>query len=118
MPTVYIKSVPSSEWSRTGWDSTTTYNVGDRVSHDSIYHVCIKSHSSSMPQANGDTYWVRTGSSPEFPYYAADGRLDNNTIGDVYLETINARYRGSAGIVWDHATESGTTPGEIVFEDG
>lgn len=71
-----------------------------------------------MPQANGDTYWVRTGSSPEFPYYAADGRLDNNTVGDVYLETINARYRGSAGIVWDHATESGTTPGEIVFEDG
>lgn len=122
MPTVYVKRVPSSEWSRTVWDANTTYNVGDRVSHDdgiaNRYYECIQSHSSSIPQTNGDTYWARIGSSPEFPYHATDGRLDNYNTGDVYLESINARYTGSAGVIWNHATESGSTPGEIILEDG
>ena len=122
MPTVYVKRVPSSEWSRTVWDTNTTYNVGDRVSYDdgidNRYYECIQSHSSSIPQTNGDTYWVRIGSSPEFPYHATDGRLDNHNSGDVYLETVNLRYTGSAGMIWNHATESGSTPGEIILEDG
>ena len=122
MPTVYVKRVPSSEWSRTVWDTNTTYNVGDRVSYDdgidNRYYECIQSHSSSSPQTNGDTYWVRIGSSPEFPYHATDGRLDNHNSGDVYLETVNLRYTGSAGMIWNHATESGSTPGEIILEDG
>ena len=123
MPTVYVKSVPSSEWSRTVWDSATTYDVGDRVSYDdgtlNRYYECIQSHSSSVPQTNGDTYWARIGSSPEFPYYAGDGRLDSYTSGDVYLETINSRYASaSSGVIWNHATEFGSTPGEIILEDG
>lgn len=123
MATVYVKRVPSSEWSRTVWDSATTYNLGDRVSYDDgsyhRYYECIQSNSNSAPQTDGDTYWVRIGSSPEFPYHAGDGRLDSYTTGDVYLETINARYTGSSyGVIWNHATELGSTPGEIILEDG
>ena len=123
MATVYVKRVPSSEWSRTVWDSATTYNLGDRVSYNDgsrdRYYECIQSNSNSAPQTDGDTYWVRIGSSPEFPYHAGDGRLDSYTTGDVYLESINGRYTSASnGVIWNHATELGSTPGEIILEDG
>lgn len=121
MPKIYIKSVPSSEWSNSSWDNATSYNVGDRITYDDgaykKLYTCIQSHSSSIPQTNGDAYWARIGSE-EYPYYAVDGRLDTYTSGEVYLESINARYRGSGGTVWPHATEDGTVPGEIILEDG
>ena len=121
MPTIYIKRVPSSEWSNSVWDGATNYNVGDRITYnDGAYkklYTCIQSHSSSIPQTNGDVYWARIGSK-EYPYYAGDGRLDSYTLGEVYLESINGRYLGSAGAVWPHATEDGTVPGEIILEDG
>ncbi len=121
MTKIYIKSVPSSEWSNSVWDSATSYNVGDRITYDDgVYkklYTCIQSHSNSIPQTNGDVYWVRIGSK-EYPYYAVDGRLDDYTSSEVYLETINAGYRGSHGSVWPHATEDGTVPGEIILEDG
>jgi plastocyanin len=121
MPKIYIKRVPSSEWSNSVWDSATSYNVGDRITYDDgaykKLYTCIQSHSSSIPQTNGDAYWARIGSK-EYPYYAGDGRLDSHTLGEVYLESINGRYLGSGGAVWAHATEDGTVPGEIILEDG
>lgn len=121
MAVVYVKSVPSSEWSRTVWDVTTAYVVGDRVSHQddtsNKYYVCIQDHTGSEPIESGDEYWARVGSK-QHPYYAVDGRLDSGNNSDVYLETINGRYSGSSGMIWSHATEFGAVHGEIIFEDG
>lgn len=80
MATVYVKSV--SSYSRSVWDNSQTYSIGDRVSYDNgvlnkIY-VCIQDHTTpEQPDLSSD-YWRQAGSRA-YPFYNLDGHLHATT---------------------------------------
>jgi len=76
MATIYVKSV--SSYSRSAWDSSTTYSVGNRVSYDdgtlNKVYVCIQAHAISQQPDLSPDYWQEAGSRT-YPFHNLDGHL-------------------------------------------